>query len=1204
MKGKSKYIVPILLAGVTATAGVAPAITEYSHAIVRADEVEQEQEEVVSNEITNLEGAEVKLDGETGILDTYPIGKKITLPSVTATGDYKVVYTIYRGTKEVKKLTQGTDALEFTPNYTGAYDIVITAEKSGHVITELKNITIMVEKTEATINMPVNSNYVIPAKLPVSNERGLTIPAPTVTIGDNETPTSAAEAGLVVELVTPSPTTPVIPLELDEEINAYKVTKAQLATAGTYQIRYKYMEDNVVITKLETNFQVVKDLQVPTNLYFKPVTLTTTGNVNEEIKIPKATVVDSKTSSDGINAHVTVTLTKLKSDGTPDGDPVEIDDYTVKEGYYHYTVKEEGTYIVSYEADLNSVYSGVKNTMYSPSGRIKITDAAKPKVRPTYAYKLSDGKVVAMDKDGNSINKTESDSQETINGYYEVNFVETDKVEDHLVDRKVDVPSIVIRKSGVAKFRLPAIYGTDNKDTSLTYTRQVVGNQIATKTITAPANEWSEEITLTQTGNYEIRYIAEDDDGNKVRATYSLVVKDEADVKDGETTLNLSIGVSSISDKETLSFSAPTVTDTYDSNLDVTLSYIPLKENTSYDPENDDIKDKYIEFDESYRVDLTKDFINDKTKKYEINIAEKLLTSELKSAGVVAVRVYAQATADSSLLGTRTAFATSTTTETYKDIKIVDSSNDKTAAVMNIITKEYDNANEVVNANTMANWNSELLRLNVGSLVEAKETINAIGADGYATLNGGSPLLSNGGEKLGAFDQGNKTIKLPKVSFTDSDENLRISVSIVDRFGNKVTRDGFEKRSTDGEVHTIDGISFKPSASGVYTVTYRAEDTRGNVTVKSFGIRVNDKTAPTIVVDDEDKYGVDVEVGKFFEVPYGTLIKDGKVVEGDVFWNVTYSDGAECEISSTGFTPLTEGTYYISYYGEDTYDNEQMLQDNSLFYVNAKDTTAPVFNDDSSYSLPSVMTWAPDANKQMLVEIPVLYATDPIQNKSVDVVYTVTGPDGTKVTIEDYDLTQEGNEDKVDVRYFYAKKQGVYTIKYEATDASNNKVTETKEVAVGDCEAPTLTWTEDYKIETEKKLGDKLDLKLRYLELSDNVTTDKDYLEDNMTITLVKPDGTTKVTNNGTDGVNYSWDLTETGAYTLKVVVEDEAGMTNTYKYTINVSAEEVEDNKVGSVVGTVLIIVSVVILAGVVIYFVVSSRKKATVKPARKKKD
>ena len=91
-------------------------------------------------------------------------------------------------------------------------------------------------------------------------------------------------------------------------------------------------------------------------------------------------------------------------------------------------------------------------------------------------------------------------------------------------------------------------------------------------------------------------------------------------------------------------------------------------------------------------------------------------------------------------------------------------------------------------------------------------------------------------------------------------------------------------------------------------------------------------------------------------------------------------------------------------------------------------------------------------------------------------------------------------------------------------------------------------------------------------------------------------------TNIGNDK-SYKWKFEETGDYTLTITVKDEAGMSNPYKFTISVPKDAVESDKVDSVVGTVLVVVSVVILAGVVIYFVVTSRKKTGVKRTSSKK-
>ena len=67
-----------------------------------------------------------------------------------------------------------------------------------------------------------------------------------------------------------------------------------------------------------------------------------------------------------------------------------------------------------------------------------------------------------------------------------------------------------------------------------------------------------------------------------------------------------------------------------------------------------------------------------------------------------------------------------------------------------------------------------------------------------------------------------------------------------------------------------------------------------------------------------------------------------------------------------------------------------------------------------------------------------VYATDPVKEESIDVVYSVTSPDGTKVTIKDYATTDPDYAE--DARYFTATAQGVYTITYTATDNAKNTV--------------------------------------------------------------------------------------------------------------------------------------------------------------------
>ena len=98
------------------------------------------------------------------------------------------------------------------------------------------------------------------------------------------------------------------------------------------------------------------------------------------------------------------------------------------------------------------------------------------------------------------------------------------------------------------------------------------------------------------------------------------------------------------------------------------------------------------------------------------------------------------------------------------------------------------------------------------------------------------------------------------------------------------------------------------------------------------------------------------------------------------------------------------------------------------------------------------------------------------------------------------------------------------------------------------------------------------------------------------------PDGG-DVKNLGTDGVNFIANMDKAGSYSLKLVLSDEVGNNTSLSYSINVVEEEVEEETISPVLGTVLVVLSVVVLGGVVIYFVASSRKKSGKAPKKASK-
>ncbi len=1138
MKDKKKIIVPLLLAGVTATGVVANVV-----------DVKQQQIQVKASEtITDVKGAEIKVGAFKK--SSYKVNDEIELPNTTVTDGLKtgekLVYTVKKDKKEYNIEKNAEDKYLFTPKYQGYYNLTIAVENENGITTAIKNLSFFVEKEEATITLPVNSEYVIPAKIPASLD-GLKIPAPTVTSTDEngeEVEKKASELGnkFVCYLSTPSED---VMLTLDAEGKYYSVDKTKLSETGTYQIVYEYRSVNEtdnskysVISRLESNFQVVKaDSYVTSDIKLKmslQSSMPTSGNVGTDITIPKVKVVDSNTSStDAINAHVEVII---KKNGQKVNLNVDYDKYTFKP-------TEIGTYSITYVATI-PVFGENCKCEVTPADTIVVSDKQAPQVIPTYKYDIdSEGEITRVYDSAEGTAVTDRESAEKL-----------------LVNRRVDIPSVAklekVGETKSVKITIPAAYATDNfytfkgKDNDeIKIVRSYRSSTGAVTTVETEPNKPA-EIEFKTKGNAEIRYQATDKAGNTLgEIVYDIVIYDtDEDLTKGTTKVNLNIGTSQVSDQEkVLTFAKPTATDTYDKNIEVKTFY-QIGENTP--------------------VELTE--TNDDGK-YEIKIADITSADEFK--------IYAEAYLDE-IKGVREASSgTNVVKSTVHTIKILRAGSDNE-------NPEFESFD----------FNTALYEAN-------KSAVNAVAgiAEGAITSIDAQGYITKGGNKIAPFDQGSTILTLPTMTVSDDqDTNLSISIKITDRKGNEVSKVNQEKVSFNSttKTYTISDASFKLSGYGVYTVTYTAKDFSGKTTARSYGIRVNDKTAPTITLLDEDKFGKTIEVGEYFEVPTAQLIKDGETFNGTINWEIyNKSNGAECTLYSNGFIPTSEGTFFIRYTGVDEYGNVASLED-SLFTVTAKDTIAPTIDLDLTYRFPASTKFTKETGEDyMIIKIPVAFATDKNRGQ-VDVTYTVTGPNGTKPTVMDYE-----EEENSHVKYFKATSEGTYTIKYSAVDEAGNESTKTLTIAVGDCEKPTLAWVnKDKDLPTEVKLNETYVLNLNnMLTLSDN-ESDQTYLREKISISVTAPDGTT-VTNQVSNNEGYEWKFTQTGNHTLKIVVKDKVGNTSTYSYTINVPSEEAETKKVSPVLGTVLVVLSVVVLGGVIVYFVASSKKKSSKKSPKKSK-
>lgn len=1160
MKDKKKIIVPLLLAGVTAT-GVVSNISQVQQTQVQAES---------TTTINNVVGAEIKTsrfralkDGSLVYQDTFNVGDNVYLPVVNVEDGVTLEYKIKKDSKEFEP-TKDTDrnAYYFKAEYQGYYDVTIYAKKDGYVTTTLANLSVFVEREDATIKLPTNSEYVIPAKV-AKNQTNLKIPAPSVIYGDNEEAEEVKDlqkGTMNVYLVAPTAENSITPLTLDTATQEfYAIDSDKLATVGTYQVVYEYKnEGGSVISRLESSFQVVDKYdtsEIKLKMIYKS-SLAEKGVVNKDISIPRVDVVDENvSSSDAINAYVKVTVKNMKTGTVYD---VDYDNYT-----FHPT--EEGTYSVKYQAFIGVFGTDCKTVEESPGSPIVISDTEAPDVFPTYAYEFDDnGEITKVNN--KTITATEGKTQREV-------------AEEELVNRRVDVPSAVVVGQ---EFTIPAAYAIDNfntysnKNEDIIITRTYKPKSGSLTTVSTPANEVA-TIKFETSGSAQVRYYAKDKKGNETgEISYDIMVYDSIeDLKDGETTVKLDVGTTLITDKEeTLTFAKPTATDTYDKHVDVK-TYL--------------IKGAYSET-------ATKELLTetDDNGKYVIDV------DSLVRDGLSEFTVVAEATIDKTLEGTRTGGLTTTK---YQTVKIQRTSADAIAPSFEVV----------------GGWNEQLYALN--TVTDEEEGLKNIIADsngaqiddaGYLKTSAGAfiPVKVDSDINKAPFDQGSNILRIPTVKFTDAeDANLSISVEIRDRNGNivdKYNQESIVKTTGSTNTYEVSGASFKLNSYGMYTVTFKAQDYAGNIVIRTYGIRVNDKTSPTITIIDEDKFNKEIEVGEYFEVPTATLMKEGEDVNGSTRWevynvSVTSSTSDFSKTSYTryanGFIPNVEGTFFIRYYGEDDLGNETLLED-SMFTVTAKDTIAPTITLDLTERFTYNVVWNPAENTDYMdINIPVAFATDKNRGQ-VEVTYTVTGPNNIKPTVE-------AHSEHDYLKTFRAESEGKYTVVYSAIDSAGNESKIEKEICVGDCVAPTITWVDkDKDLPTEIKLNETYTLNVNeFLKLEDNDSRNTEAtLRENLTITLTSPNGTS-VTNKMGNDAGYKWEFTETGDYTLKITVKDKVGNSVTRDYTIRVPAEDTESNKVSPVLGTVLIVLSVVVLGGVVVYFVASSKKKTTKKSTSKKK-
>lgn len=1191
---KGKIIVPLILASVSAT------MLATQNYTVLADYTDE----------TTMFGDLISVSAFKG---KGKVGESITLPTVTAAGSASVKVTILdpRGYKMVD--AQDVSAVtNFIPSQKGYYTVKYSAVSDGNVTTTTEELKILVEGDDYAITLPVNSNHVIPATVRTNSE--IKIPLPTVKKGDDAlteseitAPADPSNNGLRVTVASKDGTSEASNLTYNAESKTYNFTPSK---AGVYEIIYKYYRSGSV-QDYKTDSFVVKDnfdtSKMSLNFSYKSSVPTSSDvKLGKKVTLPQIKVVDKNGTTDELDAYVEIKVQHIAENGT--ATPVEVNDYS-------FVPMLKGNYRVTYKASIPLFGLESKTSSFMIEN---VRDNENPTVNPVnqYTYETANGKttIKTVYRDVNQNGEYNADVDVLL---YDSNSDEAkamteekrkEAIEKALGNVEYSVPSVVVLKNvageNKATVKLPAIYASDNFSdfSEITYTRAVrVVSSNTTITVRKPdgsdykPNEIA-EYTFTATGDYLIRYTAQDKDGGQTVKSYQVKVVNEADVLDDskylKPTIEFAAVASSVDADGKLTFSKPTATDKFDT-LPETNVYYSFSD-TSYD-----VKNEVTETNASGKLvlDLTKINVGSNTTLYLHAVAKNDYNQEV--------------------------------TTVVRPVTII-LNNDTVAP-----TFETTNENILVN---LSKANATVLndKLETGSQVDPDTGL--IGSD-VAITDKGMLAVTVKGETRAAFSQ-KDVVTLPEIKIADADAYLTLNVKVRDPYGKVVTVKNSKVTKTfesDKYTHTIANGTFTADYSGVYTITYTAKDSGGNIITKSFGVRVYDTEKPTINLSSTDAFSDGVQVGKFVEIPAATL-KDNGVILTDVTTDVPYESrvsgkaGTYWDIvegpsmnrrGTVGFTPDIAGTYIIKYYGWDAKGN---LTETKSYTITASDTIKPTITLENDYTLNLNQAWTEGGVDIVAPGIGTIYDGYRDQENSnnnydqtavedITLTVKVTDVDGKEVSVTEVTEPKYTGSSENTTRYkFRAEKQGTYTISYIATDAAGNAYELTKEVKVGDCEAPDMEWVDsDEDLISNAKINSYYDFDLDMVTIdgikgSDAVKVPTGETKADYTVTVNLYNASSSIVKNEYQGDTsksnqYRWKFEESGTYELRIVITDKTGNKTTKSYNIVVASNETNNNTVKPIVGTILIIVASLLLVGVVAYFVITGRKKGAKKGSKNNK-
>ncbi len=483
------------------------------------------------------------------------------------------------------------------------------------------------------------------------------------------------------------------------------------------------------------------------------------------------------------------------------------------------------------------------------------------------------------------------------------------------------------------------------------------------------------------------------------------------------------------------------------------------------------------------------------------------------------------------------------------------------------------------------------------------------------------------------------TIKLPDVSFADDDKSLQLSVYYymegengpVGVKGykystpmNKLMRNNV---SVDGTLKSmIYGGEIHADKDGTYHVVYSATDDAGNTTFMYFTYTVATQAKPSFNVTFTGDYtsvsgvlisgetGMEIKFNPVLKKNDGTLINTGVTVEP-----IITDNGNEYKLGGDDFSYIFngQGSFKIKFVATYNDGSETSTFESDTFTIK---TTYPEFKWNDSNFDSSNYAYAP---KNSTVTLPFLTASR--GKESADEITVSVKFKGDKVDVVK-------NATSTAWEFVTGNVAGDYEVVYTATIQGSSPITKSFKIKVGDNVAPRISISHESDLKQDLIYDGSTNIeytvrfiptnsasgsRTRKLEIiitnGDNKTTydlaldvkdrnemgqDVDLSWNNVKVELKNGNSTMSSTTPETYMNTYT--ISATGVYKLVIKATDDNNNTETKEIEFNVKSETKVEKDKDTVVGVVLIVLSLVILAGVILFFAFTGKGKGGANKAK----